>query len=133
MADYRAELAARFGERLKKDEPLAKHVNFRIGGPADAYLEAKTTEDAVDAIRIVRRHKVPWVVIGGGSNVLVADAGFRGLVVQTAFRGWRQEGNRVTADAGVLSAFLARATVEAGLTGFEWAIGLPGTIGGAVR
>ena len=133
MADYRAELITRFGDRLKKDEPLAKHVNFRIGGPADAYLEAKTTADAVDAIRIARRQHVPWVIIGGGSNVLVADAGFRGLVVQTAFRGWRQEGNRVTADAGVLSAFLARATVDAGLTGFEWAVGLPGTIGGAVR
>lgn len=133
MADYRAELVARFGDRLKKDEPLAKHVNFRIGGPADAYLEAKTTDDAIAAIRIARSRKTPWVVIGGGSNVLVADAGFRGLVVQTAFRGWRQEGNRVTADAGVLSAFLARATVDAGLTGLEWAIGLPGTVGGAVR
>lgn len=133
MADSRAELAARFGDRLKQDEPLAKHVNFRIGGPADAYLEAKTADEAVEAIRIARTNRMPWVVIGGGSNVLVSDAGFRGLVIQTVFRGWRQEGNRVTADAGVLSVFLARATVDAGLTGFEWAIGLPGTVGGAVR
>lgn len=133
MADFWEAFAERFGGRAKKDEPLAKHVNFRIGGPADFYLEARKADELVDALRLAAAHGVPWVVLGGGSNVLVSDAGFRGLAVQTAFRGWTQDGERVTAEAGVLSAFLARATADAGLTGFEWGIGLPGTVGGAVR
>ncbi len=133
MSDFWSVFSAQFAERAKKDESLAGHVNFRIGGPADAYLDARTPEDLIAALRLAKKHGVPSTVIGGGSNVLIADAGFRGLVVQPGFRTWKREGQRVTADAGVLSAFLARATVDAGLGGFEWAVGLPGTIGGAAR
>lgn len=126
-------LQEELGDRLKEGEPLMKHVNFRLGGPATGYFEAKKPEEAVSAIRLAQQSGIPWVVLGGGSNVLVSDAGFDGLVVQAAYRAWEIDGTRVQADAGVLSVFLARATVQAGLTGFEWAIGLPGTIGGAVR
>lgn len=122
-----------FGTRLKKDEPLAKHVNFRLGGPADGYIEVKTVDELISAIRGAKTGQIPWVVLGGGSNVLIADAGFRGLVIQVALRQWSREGLRVRAEAGVLSVFLARATVMEGLAGFAWAIGLPGTVGGAVR
>ncbi len=126
-------LQEELGDRLKTGEPLMKHVNFRLGGPATGYLEAKTPDEAVAAIRLAQQAGIPWVVLGGGSNVLISDAGFDGLVVQAAYRTWDIEGTRVRADAGVLSVFLARTTVQAGLTGFEWATGLPGTIGGAVR
>lgn len=122
-----------FGDRLKEVEPLAKHVNIRLGGPADFYLEAKSSEELLAAIEAALSDGVPFVVIGGGSNVLPRDEGFRGLVIQAANRGWSIEGDRVYAEAGVPSAFLARKAAEAGLTGLEWAVSLPGTIGGAVR
>ena len=122
-----------FGERLKQREPLAKHVNIRIGGPADFYLEAKSSDEIVAAVEAALADGLAYVVLGGGSNTLPSDDGFRGLVIQAANRGWRIEDERVYAEAGVPSAFLARKTAEAGLTGLEWAISLPGTIGGAVR
>lgn len=122
-----------FGERLKEGEPLAKHVNIRIGGPADFYLEARSSDEIASAVLAALADGVPFVVFGGGSNTLPSDEGFRGLVIQAANRAWSIEGERVYAEAGVPSAFLARKAAEAGLTGLEWAISLPGTIGGAVR
>jgi len=122
-----------FGSRLKEREPLAKHVNIRIGGPADFYVEAKSSEELVLAVEAALADGLPYVVLGGGSNSLPSDEGFRGLVIQAANRGWRIEDERVYAEAGVPSAFLARKAAEAGLTGLEWAVSLPGTIGGAVR
>ncbi|MEK7546298.1 MAG: UDP-N-acetylmuramate dehydrogenase [Patescibacteria group bacterium] len=122
-----------FGDRLKEHEPLARHVNIRIGGPADFYVEAKSSEELAAAIEACLADGVAFVVFGGGSNTLPSDEGFRGLVIQAANRDWRIEGERVYAEAGVPSAFLARKTAEAGLAGLEWAISLPGTIGGAVR
>lgn len=122
-----------FGDRLKEREPLAKHVNIRIGGPADYYLEAKSSDEIAQAIEASLADDLPFVVFGGGSNTLPSDEGFRGLVIQAANRAWSIEGERVYAEAGVPSAFLARKTAEAGLTGLEWAVSLPGTIGGAVR
>lgn len=122
-----------FADRLKAAEPLAKHVNIRIGGPADFYVEAKSSEEIVQAVEAAVADGLPFVVFGGGSNTLPSDDGFRGLVIQAANRGWSIEGERVYAEAGVPSAFLARKAAEAGLTGLEWAVSLPGTIGGAVR
>lgn len=122
-----------FSDRLKEDESLAKHVNIRIGGPADFYVEARSSGEIVDAAVTATADGLPFVVFGGGSNTLPSDEGFRGLVIQAANRAWRIEDERVYAEAGVPSAFLARKTAEAGLTGLEWAISLPGTIGGAVR
>lgn len=131
-------LAKLFGDRLKKNEPLAKHVNIRIGGPARWYLEARSSEEIVEAIRAARAGGVKFAILGGGSNTLPSDEGFDGLVIQAANRNWSVDqlsaiSCQVSAEAGVLSAFLARKTAEAGLTGFEWAVSLPGTIGGAVR
>lgn len=122
-----------FGNRLVEAEPLAKHVNIRLGGPADLYLVAASSDEIVMAAGAALADGVPFVVLGGGSNTLPSDEGFRGLVIQAANRSWSMDGAHVTAEAGVLSAFLARKTAEAGLTGFEWAISLPGTVGGAVR
>lgn len=122
-----------FGERLKENEPLSKHVNIRMGGPARFYVEAKTKDEIAAAAKAADADGLRWVVLGGGSNTLPSDEGYDGLVIKAATLGWKISGERVTAEAGVPSAFLARKTAEAGLTGFEWAISLPGTIGGAVR
>lgn len=131
--DFGATLQARFGTQFKEREPLAKHLNFRIGGPARYFVEAKTRQDIVDAVALAVAGGVAWFVIGGGSNTLASDVGFDGLAVKAANRALKIEGTRVMAEAGVISAAIARATAERGLRGFEWAISLPGTIGGAVR
>lgn len=121
------------GERLRRDEPLSRHTNFRIGGPATYFLEARDSDEVTRAVCAAVRERLPFFLLGGGSNVLVSDKGFDGLVVKLANRNFSIEGTRVRAEAGMLSVFLARKTVEAGLAGFEWAVGLPGTVGGAVR
>lgn len=123
----------RFGRAFKEHEPLAKHVNIRIGGPARFFVECKTEDDVYDALRMARQYDILYFVLGGGSNTLVADEGWNGLVIKMVHRNLRIEANTVVADAGVISALAARKTAEAGLAGFTWAISLPGTIGGAVR
>ncbi len=132
MASPTDALRERFGAALKENEPLAKHLNFRIGGPARWFVEAKTEADVMDAVRLAGEHDVRLFVLGGGSNVLASDAGFDGLVVKIALRAFAIDGTTVRAEAGVLSVALARATAAAGLEGLEWMISLPGTIGGAV-
>ncbi len=122
-----------FGDRLKQNEPLNLHTNYRIGGPADWYLEVKTKEEVQAAVRGAAEDGLPIFVLGGGSNILVSDQGIRGLVLVMNMRKIQIKETRVMADAGAVTAGVAKASAEAGLTGFEWAIGIPGTIGGAVR
>lgn len=118
---------------IRERVTLAPFTTFKIGGPAEFFLEAKTADEAARAVEAAREDEIPLTVLGGGSNMLVADRGVRGLVLRMADRGFTIDGDRVTADAGVPSGLLAMKTAAAGLSGFEWAIGLPGTIGGAVR
>lgn len=128
------ELRDIFGERLKLDEPLAKHLNMKLGGPARWFCEVKSVDELKAGMQVVKNHEhYKWFVLGGGSNTLANDTGFDGVVFKLAMRELVVEGNRVAADAGVISAMMARKTAEAGLKGFTWAISLPGTIGGAVR
>lgn len=133
MNDITEQLRTIFATRLKENEPLAKHLNFRIGGPARWFADVKTIEELEHAIAIAQENNIPYFVLGGGSNTLANDEGFPGVVLKMAMRDYYIEGNMVIADAGVISAVLARATADAGLKGFAWAISLPGTIGGAVR
>jgi UDP-N-acetylmuramate dehydrogenase len=133
MKDITEQLKEIFQDRLKQNEPLAKHLNFRIGGPARWFVEVKTIDELKGAIDAAKAGEVEYFVLGGGSNTLASDEGFDGLVIKIAMREHEIEGDLVTVDAGVISASLARATATAGLAGFEWAISLPGTIGGAVR
>jgi len=122
-----------FGERIKKNEPLKNHTTYRIGGPADFYLEVKNAEEAAQAIKLAHDDGLPVFVLGGGSNILVADAGVRGLVIVYGGREVKVEGNRLIADAGAITFLAVKMSTEAGLAGFEWAAGIPGTIGGAIR
>jgi UDP-N-acetylmuramate dehydrogenase len=145
-------VAVRFEERvsglgvqLLRDELLAKHTTFRIGGPADWYASATTLEQLEALPDLAAEDELPLTVLGGGSNMLVNDAGIRGLVVvnQTRWYGrgaeFRQRWDhpavrdgQLVAEAGVLVAGLARWAVRQGLAGLEWAASVPGTVGGAV-
>ncbi len=115
-----------------ENEPMNKHTSFRIGGPARLYFSAPTSEAAIEALNIAKELKIPTLTFGGGSNLLVADEGYEGLLIQMANRAVTIDGLRVTAESGAITGLVARKSVDAGLTGFEWAIGVPGTIGGAV-
>jgi UDP-N-acetylmuramate dehydrogenase len=133
-------------DRLKIDEPLAKHTYFKLGGPADLFFEAKTKEDLVTVIQSSILYKVPYLILGGGSNVLVSESGFRGLVIKNktssislkGFAGGVDRGKLdlkeaiVQADSGVTANLLIRYTLDQGLAGLEDMLGLPGTVGGAV-
>jgi UDP-N-acetylmuramate dehydrogenase len=111
---------------------MAKHTNLRIGGPARLYAVLGTADDIINAVNAAESANVPWYVFGGGSNLLVADDGFEGLVIQSTLRDLTRDGSSLTVGSGVITALVARKAADAGLTGFEWAIGVPGTIGGAI-
>lgn len=135
-------LAPRLGRRLQRDVPLAPMTTYRVGGPAALFVEIATIDD-LDAIAQARLATgVHVLVVGRGSNMLVADDGFAGLAISVADFADRIElpsGGEpeapctVTAGGGVALPVLARRTAAAGLSGFEWAVGVPGSIGGAVR
>lgn len=126
-------LREQLGKEVLVDESLSRHCTLRIGGPARFFYIARTRADVVRAIHAARTLGISCVVIGGGSNVLVADSGFDGLVIKVASMETRIDPERLYADAGVVSALAARKASEAGLTGIEWMVTLPGTVGGAVR
>ncbi len=118
----------------KFGEPLKRYTAWKIGGPADALLEPGSAEEVIEAVDKAHEHGVPVTVLGGGTNVLVRDGGIRGLTIRLAksLRGVEIEGERVSAEAGVLYPALANATAARGLRGLEFATGIPGTVGGAV-
>ena len=112
---------------------LAPYTLYQIGGPARFFVEAENEEEIKEAMRFAREREVPIFVLGRGSNVLVADKGFDGLVLRVTAKEVKNEGDRIIADAGAMMASAVLASKNAGLTGFEWGIGVPGTVGGSVR
>jgi len=125
-------LQSAFAERLLIDEPLTRHSSARIGGPADALLVAKTRDDLRTAARLAWKHGIPLTILGGGANVLVSDAGVRGLVIHNRAAQVTFDDVHATAESGMGIISLARQCTQNGLSGFEWAVGIPGTLGGAV-
>lgn len=117
---------------LVDNELMSKHTNFKIGGPARYYYVANSSADLLNVVKLAEEQKIPWYVFGGGSNLLVSDKGFEGLMIQAANRAVTIEDDLVTCEAGAMTAFVARRAAEAGLSGFAWAVGVPGTIGGAI-
>ncbi len=115
------------------DEPMSAHTTFQIGGPADAVVLPRTVEQVAAVASVCREAKLPLHVIGLGSDLLVSDAGLRGVVLKLAenFAAIKVDGARIVAQAGASNAAVAAAACEAGLAGFEFASGIPGTIGGA--
>jgi UDP-N-acetylmuramate dehydrogenase len=127
-------LRARFGEAVRFNDPLARYTVARLGGPADAVIEASNLDSLADAVLSCWQHGWPVRIIGGGANVLFSDQGFRGVIVINRAKRLRINAERgmVSAESGVGLITLARDTMTHGLSGFEWAIGVPGTVGGAV-
>jgi UDP-N-acetylmuramate dehydrogenase len=122
-----------YGERLLRDEPLALHTSFKIGGPADLFLVARRLDELQEWLQMARTEGVPSLVIGRGTNILVADEGIRGLVIANACDGFTLgDDGLLIAESGALLRELAQWTASRGWAGLQWAAGIPGTIGGAV-
>ena len=134
----RAWLDQRFGARVRFDEPLSRHTSFRIGGPADAGVEVSSTAEIAALQRAARDAGVPLSILGIGTNVLVSDRGVRGLVVKLGSAlgrlEWRREDERMHVRAGAAAPFkkLVMDAAARGLTGLEFAEGIPGSIGGGL-
>lgn len=120
--------------RVRADEPLAKYTTWEIGGPADLLLIPDDEEQLSRALALLHRHGVPWCVLGRGSNTLVSDKGVRGAVIKlgSGFDEVQIDGNTVTAGASYSFIKLSVIVGKEGLTGLEFAGGIPGTVGGAV-
>ncbi len=127
-----AEIQRRIGVKTVRDEPLARFTTMRVGGPADLFATAHNAFELRALVRLARGRAIPFVILGRGSNLVIADAGIRGLVIQARAEGSRVEGDRYHAEAGVPMARAATETQQAGLTGLEYGLAIPGTVGGAV-
>lgn len=120
-------------DNITTDEPMDRHTSFRIGGPADYFAVPQTREQIAEILSFCEREEIPYFLIGNGSNLLVGDEGYRGLIIQL----WRNfsrvdlNGNVITAQAGAMLSAVARTAALEGLAGMEFASGIPGTIGGA--
>ena len=131
------ELRARFGERVRFNEPLARHGTFGVGGPADAWLAIESEADLTALVSQAAAHHWPLMLVGNGTNLLYTDAGVRGIVVQNALSRWELTdlGNdtaRLVGGAGVNLPRLVNDLAAQGWGGLEWGAGIPGSLGGAV-
>lgn len=118
---------------VRTQEKLGNYCTFQIGGPADLFYKAKSTENLLQIIEFAKQNDIPFFVMAGGSNILFDDEGFRGLVIKIETDQITAQDDKITADAGVIIARLIKASIDAGLSGLEKWLGLPGTVGGAVR
>lgn len=121
-------------ESIKVDEPMKKHITFRVGGPADFLVKPKTESQLSEVIKFAKKENIPFLVIGNGSNLLVKDGGIRGIVIELSdnFNNYEIEGKIIKAQSGVLLSILGRNAMKNALTGLEFAAGIPGTLGGAL-
>jgi len=136
LSALRQALEAEVGVRLLVNEPLSAHTSYRIGGPADFFVTVKSQDELCRIVALARECQVPYFLLGSGTNILVSDKGIRGLVIENRARGSRFEvrGEEAIlwAEAGALLKDLAGESVQRRLAGLEWAVGIPGTVGGAV-
>jgi len=127
-----SEIQRRVGVKTSRDEPLARFTTMRVGGPADLFATAHNLFELRALVRFARSRAIPHVILGRGSDLVISDRGIRGLVIQDRAEGSRVDGTSYTADAGVPMARAATETQKAGLTGLEFGLAIPGTVGGAV-
>ena len=122
---------------IKKDEPMKKHTSFKIGGNADIFIKISDLDDLKNILKFINENKINFTIVGNGSNILVKDNGIRGIVVKLDFKeiDIKKDDNKaiVTVGAGVSLGLLAQKLLKESIGGFEFASGIPGTIGGAVR
>lgn len=121
-------------ENVLQDELMSRHTTFRVGGPADFFVTPESEKQIQETIHFLRKEQIPFYILGNGSNLLVGDLGYRGVILQISRRmdDVRIEGTTMSAQAGVSLAKLAACAQRASLTGLEFASGIPGTLGGAV-
>ncbi|MBQ8558698.1 MAG: UDP-N-acetylmuramate dehydrogenase [Tyzzerella sp.] len=120
--------------RIYREEPMKKHTTFRVGGNADYFIVPKTTEEVKNVVTLCKETDMPYYILGNGSNLLVSDKGYQGVIIQI-YKEMNEifiEGDQIKVQAGALLSKIGSAALESGLTGFEFASGIPGTIGGAV-
>lgn len=134
MDSLEQKLRESLDDRVKVSEPLKPYTTMKVGGPADYFFVAKTVDELAKAATIAWALDAPLFILGGGSNILVSDSGFPGLVVknETQRLVFLEEKSQVIADSGTPLGFFIAQCASHNLTGFEWAAGIPGTIGGAV-
>lgn len=121
-------------ENVLRDEPMKKHTTFRIGGPADYFVTVQSKDEIREILLLCKREQIPYYILGNGSNLLVGDKGFHGVMIVLG-KNWNQveiTGQTIRAGAGALLYTVAKQALAASLTGLEFASGIPGTIGGAV-
>lgn len=126
------EIQRRLGVKTLRDEPLARFTTMRVGGPADLFAVAHNTFELRGLVKFARSQGIPHVVLGRASNVVIADAGIRGLVIQDRAEGVEIRGERLIGEAGLPMARAATEAQKAGLSGLEFGLAIPGTVGGAV-
>lgn len=121
-------------EYVMRDEPMSRHTTFRVGGTADFFVEIGSPEEILDIINYLTETERSYFILGNGSNLLVGDKGFEGVILHLGerFNSITVEGNTITAQAGALLSTVAKTAAKNGLSGMEFAAGIPGTIGGAV-
>ena len=121
-------------EDILIDEPMSKHISFRVGGPADILVKPSSEDQIKDILTFAKKENIPYLIIGNGSNLLVRDGGIRGIVIKIAenLNDFAIEGTTVTAQSGAMLSFMGKAIMRNNLTGFEFAAGIPGTLGGAI-
>lgn len=120
-------------ENILLDEPMSKHTSFRIGGPADIFIRAKSKEEMKIILQFAKEKSIPVTIIGNGTNLLVRDKGIRGIVVKPEIRKMEVSDTEVVVGAGNTLAEIANIVMRSSLTGFEFAGGIPGTVGGAIK
>ena len=128
------QLSDLLGCPVLQDEPMARHTSFKVGGPADCLVLPQTEDDVMTVLAFAREREMPLTIIGAGTNLIVRDGGIRGIAMSLAseFAAYDVEGQRIHAQAGVLLATLCAAAAGCELSGLEWAMGIPGTLGGAL-
>lgn len=115
------------------NELMSKHTSFKVGGKADLFVKAYSLNEIKSVLKISEENDIPLFVMGNGTNILVKDEGFRGIVLQVKLEGIKINGTQVIVGSGVKNAILSKKMINNSLTGFEFASGIPGTIGGAIK
>lgn len=121
-------------KRVLKDEPMKKHTTFRVGGNADYFVMPQNASEIRNIVTLCKHAEIPYYILGNGSNLLVSDTGYRGVIIQIykEMNDIQVEGDKIKVQAGALLSRVGNIALEAELTGFEFAAGIPGTVGGAV-
>ncbi|MEI6627540.1 MAG: UDP-N-acetylmuramate dehydrogenase, partial [bacterium] len=127
------ELSKIAGAEVKEKEPLAKWTTFKIGGPAKYFVVIRSIEKLGAVLNFCREKKMPYIILGGGSNLLIGEKGFAGLAIRLMADNFLVTENKITVDAGMSLTRLVGLTAQCSLSGLEWAAGIPGTVGGAVH